>query len=123
MRQRRRQTRGDEPGESVDDQRAAQYRHVARSRHQQRGDSEDQHQPAEVCPDEHQSAIPTVEQRPGERAEQRVRQEQHGERSCDRPGGGGPLGVEQNGPREAGLEQPVAELADRPQLEQSPEFG
>ena len=45
VRQRRRQTRGDEAGETVDDQRAEQDRQIARAGGQQRGDTEDQQQP------------------------------------------------------------------------------
>ena len=78
---------------------------------------------AEVRADEHQPPVPAVQQRAGERAEHRVGQEQHGERARDLPRARGPVGVEQQGARQAGLEQAVAELARRSQLQQSPEFG
>ena len=60
---------------------------------------------------------------PGERPQQRVRQEQHGERTGDLPRAGGAFGIEQQRARQPGLEQAVTELARRPQFEQSPEFG
>ncbi len=67
--------------------------------------------------------VPAVQQRARERAEHRVRQVQHSERAGDLPRAGGAVGVEQQAARQTGLEQAVAELARRPQLEQSPEFG
>ena len=87
------------------------------------GDREHQHQPAQVGADQNQPPVPAVQQRAGERAEHRVRQVQHGEGACDLPRAGGPFGVEQKPARQSGLEQAVAELADRPQFEQPPEFG
>ena len=80
---------------------------------EQGADAEHQQQPAEVRADEHQPPVPAVQQRAGERAEQRVGQEQHGERPGDLPRVGGPLGVEQDRTRQSGLEQAVAELAHR----------
>ena len=54
---------------------------------QQHRDAEDQQQPAQVGADEHPAPVPSVQQRTGERAEQRVRQEQHRERAGDLPTG------------------------------------
>ena len=52
---------------------------------QQRPDAGDQHQPRRVGADQNITAVPPVQQRSGERPEQRVRQEQHRERPRRRP--------------------------------------
>ena len=90
---------------------------------QQCRDAEHQHQPPEVRSDEHQPPVPAVEQRARERPQQRVGEEQHGERGDDLPRARGAVGVEQQRTRKSGLKQAVAELARRAQLEQSREFG
>ena len=123
VRQRGRKAGRDEAGETVDDQRAEQDRIVVRARREQRGDAEHQHQPPDVRADQHQPPVPTVQQRTCERSEQRVRQVQHSERGGDFPRAGGAVGTEQKAARQTGLEEPVTELAHRPQFEQSPEFG
>ena len=90
---------------------------------QQPGDCEHQQQAADVGADEHQPPVPTVQQRTGERSEQRVGQEEHGEGAGDGKRRRFALGVEQERPREAGREQAVAELTDHAQFQQPPELG
>jgi hypothetical protein len=112
VRQRRRKARGDEAGEPVDDQRGAQDREVSGAGRQQPGDGEHHHHASAVGPDEHKAPVPPVKQRTGERAEQRVRQVEHGERAGYRPRRRGTLGVEQDRADDARGEQTVAELTD-----------
>ena len=80
-------------------------------------------QPGEGGTDEHQPAIPAVEEGTGEGAKQRVGQEENGEGARDGPRTGRPLGVEEQCARQAALEQPVAEEAHGPQFQQSAELG
>ena len=87
-----------------------------------RGDAEHQQQPTQVGADQHQAPVPAVQQRAGERPQQRIRQEQHRERTGDLPRARGTFGVEQKPTRQTCLEKAVTELAHRPQFEQSPEF-
>ena len=93
--QRRRQARGDEAGESVDDQGGDQNCQIVCAGRKQRGDGQHHQQASDVGADEHQAPVPPVQQRTGERAEQRVGQVKHGERAGDGPRRCGTLGVEQ----------------------------
>ena len=90
---------------------------------QNRADPGDQDQAAGVRADEHQPSIPSVHQRPGERAQQRVGQEQHREGARDRHRVGGSVGIEKQRSRQPRLEQPFTELTRHAHLQQSPEIG
>ena len=121
--QRRRQTGHDEPRQAVGQQRRDQQRNFAGSDGQNHADPGDQHQAAGVRADEHQPSIPPVHQRPGERAQQRVGQEQHRERTRDRHRVGGPVGIEKQRSRERRLEETLTELSRHAHLQQPPEIG
>ncbi len=112
VRQRRRQAGRDEAGEPVDDQRGDQDRQIVCADREQHGDDEHHQQAPDVGADEHQASVPPVQQRAGERAEQRVRQIEHGERAGDGPRRRGPFGAEQQPARQARGEQAVTELTD-----------
>ena len=118
MRQGGRHTRGDEAGEAVDDQRAEENRRVACGGGQQRADPDHREQSRQVCDDEHLPAIPAVQQRAGERTQQRIRQVQRREGAGDGPRVGLALRIEQQAADQTGLEKSVAELADHAQFQQ-----
>jgi hypothetical protein len=84
---------------------------------------EQQHSGAPDCVAEHQHLAPRppVDQYAGERADERVRHEQHREPGGDVGGIRLPFGVEQHRPRETGLENTVTELAEQPDGKQPAE--
>ena len=101
---------------------AEQQRYVAGPDGQDGADRGDENQPPHVGADDHQPSIPTVHQRAGERSQQRVRQEQHGECPGDGQGVGGTIRVEQQRPGQPGLEETITELTRHAQLQQPPEI-
>ena len=122
-RQRSGQAGGDEPADAVDQQSSGKDRPVVRTDRQQRPDAGDQYQPRRVGADQNITAVPPIQQRSGERPEQRVRQEQHRERPRDVPRCRSPIGIEQDGAGQPAIEQTVAELAGDPHPEQPAELG
>lgn len=88
--------------------------------HEQR-DHEHQRRSQQVRPDQHLPARPAVEEHPGERADEREREQQHGERLRDLSGRRLFLGGEDHIGGERDLERPVGELPDDPCGEQQAE--
>src|SRR5207244_8055519 len=70
---------------------------------------------------DHVAAAPPVEEDADERPDDRVRQQQHGERGRDPYPVRRLLRAEQQAPGERGLEEAVPELADHPDADQVPE--
>ena len=115
---------------SADSTKAAQRQHYqcagverlpVQSAEERHPDADAQPRPGHVAQYQHPLAPPPVQQDPGERADERVRQQQHRE-TCRQVGSAClPLGVEEHGAGQAGLKDPVAELAREPHREQPPE--
>ena len=119
VRQRHRQPGQHEPAEAHHGQRAEVEGGPGDPRHDDRGHRGDQHHARGVGGDEHPAAVPAVQQGADERAQDRVRHEEHGEAQGDGDGVGLPLGVEQHRPAEGRLEHAVAPLGGKSQPEQA----
>ena len=123
-RQRGRQTRGDEAGEAVDDQRAEQDRQVARRRppavRRRRA-------PAPAARGWRRPTPAAGPSGPAARRRTGPAPSRAGTTPRTQPaiahGPAARSGLNSRAARQARLEQAVAELAHRPQFEQSPEFG
>src|SRR5690606_3413282 len=116
--------RGEE--EPVDAERD-EREHVDRGGHPARADEDGEHEreddPDGVAEEQHLSAAPAVEERPGERPDDREGQEEDGEGRGDSTGRGHVLRAEEEEGRQAHLEHPVPALGDEPDREELAEAG
>ena len=110
-----------EPVDRDHHQRACIQRLTVQSGRELDADSDHRKRPDQVCVGEHPLAPPAIEQYSGERADQRIRQQQHRESRGDVGGVGRPLRVEQHRSGQRGLEHAIAELAGQPRTEQPTE--
>ena len=121
VRQRGGQRRQDEPVHRDHHQRAEVERLAVHAGADLGGDAAHQQRAQQVGAEQHPLPRPAVQQHAGERAEQRVGQQQHGEAGGDITGVRLALRVEQDGAGQRGLEDAVGELPEHPHRQQPPE--
>ena len=122
VRQRGRQRGQEEPVDPEHQQDADVQRYPELARGHQPGGERHEQRAQQRGPDQDLAARPAVDEHPGERADQRVGQVQHGERGRGRGRVGERGVVEEHVRAEAGGEHPVAGLRDQPGREQPPEI-
>ena len=104
----------EEPVDRGDQQRGRVERHALDPGRDLDRDDADQQAAQHVGPEQHPLPPPAVQQHAGERPDERVRQQQHGERAGDLGRVAGALRAEQHHPGQARLEHPIGALAGQP---------
>lgn len=118
---RRRQPRQQQPTQPDHHQGRGEEQATLGAQEDHRGDRQRQSGPQRIRPNGDRPAAPPVQQHPGERTHQRVRQDQHRSRERDGRRGGLPVGVEQHAASQRGLEHAVGELPGQAHRQQPPE--